>query len=376
VGRSKIIRLLAKIKVEKKLKSKHKKKAYSAEQKTRRNTRTAALALWALGSLCLLVLLGQLITLLTRFYNPLTPSMTDGSALRWDGKSSFSVAVKVDTLAVVNYDPVNRKLTVLKIPDETFLSLPKGYGGWPARSIFDLGQAEHPAIGSKLVRSTLSNLLGIPVEGFILIPPTKGTSSLEQVLAKIHHGPLGLLLSLNKIQSDRTGAELVRLVQGIEAIREDNTKIIDLADSSITESKLLADSTRVLGVNTIKLDLYIRENFKDSNFVNFDGGIAIFNATNHPGLAQDLARVITNMGGNVISLSNTSSNIDTSLVLASPDFDPINMTYQRLAALFAPTCLKSTCESSDPRVLSSRAQINIVLGEDYYLKKNDRNYPF
>lgn len=41
-------------------------------------------------------------------------------------------------------------------------------------------------------------------------------------------------------------------------------------------------------------------------------------------------------------------------------------TYSRLSEIFAADCLRHSCSTSDQEVATSRAAINIVLGEDYF----------
>lgn len=375
--RRNIALLLKTVKTAKLPKPKHTKKRTSSKPKQPgRKPRKIALALWALGSLCLILLLGQIISLVGGLYHPITPSFAQKNNFLRNPDFNINLVVKGSGVGLISLNQTSKKLTVIKIPDEAYLDLPKGYGSWPARSVFELGQAEAPPIGDKLLKASVTNLLGLPVDGVVVLKHNKATTSLDQLVSDLHKNPLALVSYYGAFDSDLTGKDLLSIAGQISTIREDRTKIIDLGSSSITESQLLPDSTRVLGIDNVKMDLFIRSNLKEASLAQFDGSIAIFNSTDHPGLAQAVAREITNMGGSVSSLGNIENNQKQTKITVSSENLKNTSAFLRLAHLFAPDCLKSKCEVSDSRVVESRAQINIVIGEDYYRQQTDRAFPF
>lgn len=362
---SKII-FLSKLKVSKKIP--HKKKTKEVKPKPNKKV---ALALWALGSLLLLIIMGKGLSLLTNFYNPLTLEYTQSSHQPWKGQAGFNVVVKSDNLALISIDPQSKRLTIVKVPPDIYMTLSKGFGSWPARSVFDLGQNENPPIGAGLTKSALSDLLGVPVDGFINLSSQK---KIEDILVGIRSNPISLIGLAKDIKSDLAGIEIYRLYQKIRLIREDKVKTLDLTNSSISQSELLADSSRVLGLDNIKLDLFVRDNLTDFLFTNFDGSFSVYNATSHPGLASQVAREISNLGGNVIFTSNTTNLSSKSVVISTKDISKELLI--RLDQIIPTGCQNKKCEFSDPKVSDSRAQINIIVGEDYYQKKHDRTAPF
>lgn len=376
VGRLAVSRLFAKVAIKQIKKKSKKKKPFSQNQTKRNLNQKFVLGLFALGTLCLILLIGKLFTFLTSLYNPLTPEYQSKKSFRWEGKTTFNLAVKGVSLGVLSFNPVDNSLTVIKIPDNSLMEVPKGYGSWPARSIFELGQSETLPIGDKLVKSSLESLLGTPIDGFLTLENKNSEKSLDALVEDIHKNPFSILSFFWSVKSDLTGIELLNLAQRVAGTRGDKVTIVDLEDSSITKSELLADSTRVLGVDKVELDLYIRKNLKEAIMSNFDGSIAVYNATSHPGLASEVARIITNMGGTVITVSNTESNIEKTLVIYSNEEAESEEVLVRLKQIFSPECLRRKCSSNDQKILTSRASINIVLGEDYYLRKTDRNYSF
>ena len=81
-------------------------------------------------------------------------------------------------------------------------------------------------------------------------------------------------------------------------------------------------------------------------------------------MAQKAARMITNLGGNVIITSNAQNIYAKTIVTGQT-----GPTLTRLSEVFDLGCSKDpTCANIPvPEVENSRAQINIVLGEDFRL---------
>lgn len=256
-------------------------------------------------------------------------------------------------------------MTILHISDDVFMELPKGYGNWKVGSIFDLGQEEKPQIGSKLLKLSISKLVGLPIDGLI-IQKDLSMSSVEDLVGGWRKNPFNRLTYLRSISTDLTPIELYKFIVSSSSVRPDQITSLNLAQSNITRSQLLPDSSRVLGIDTIKLDTFIRDNISDPTLSEEDLTLAIFNATPHPGLAQQAQRIMTNLGMNVIILANTERVLEKSLVLSKEDKLRETVTFKKSAQFFAPSCIKNPCLSNDSKIDSSRAQITIVLGEDFY----------
>lgn len=307
-----------------------------------------------------LLILNKIINIFISYSDPLSRDLGSGSRRDWDGRSSINLIVKASDWSLLNFDPVEKKLTVLKIPDETFIELPKNLGNWKISSIFELGQSENPANGAKLLEDSLSRMFGLPVEGTLIINQEK---QVEDIIRGFNKNFLNSFLSLDKMESDLTKKELVNLMLQISGTRSDKIVFLDLGSSEITESILLGDSSRVLGIDTIKLDLFIRDKMTDDLIFNEEKTVAVFNSTDHPGLANEATRMITNLGGNVIITSNSAQNLDESVIFEEGQ---TSETFIRLSQIFAPECLSKACQISDPKVNSSRADIKIIIGEDFY----------
>lgn len=325
-------------------------------------------ALIALLVLLLLIFLGRALGIIFSINKPLDPSLGE-KPVSWDGQSSinFVYAARVDSddpdIAVVSFNPKGDKLTVLKIADNTYLELPKNFGYWQIKSVYRLGKEENPTIAAELLKKSLSKALGLPIEA-VLINKNISNIEIEKFIDEVNKNKF-LLIFADKFSSDLSRLQLVKLLWRVSEIRTDKIRYLNLELSNVTESKLLPDSTRVLGINTVRLDLFIREHMTDTEILDEGKSVAIYNATNYPGIAKEVSRMVTNMGGSVVILSNTESKLTESMVVAS-SISQQSSTFKKLVGVFAPWCLRNDCQSNDQKVLNSRADINIILGDDYY----------
>lgn len=321
---------------------------------------------WLLGGLVSLLVLAKLISFFLALNQPLglKPS---GEIFSWDQKSSVNlvfVSPKSESETeqfLVNYSPKSEKITILEISPQTYTELPKGYGWWKVGSVYKLGQDEKVPRGGELLEQSISKLIGLPIDGLIVLDKPL---NMDDLIKKMRANRLEIFGLISSVSSDLTPIQAANLFWRIAEVRSDKIFSLNFLQSNVTESKLLPDSSRVLGVNTVRLDLFIRDNLAEENITQEDKSIALFNATNHPGLTVEASRLLTNMGGDVIFTSNAQIKQEkTQVVFAKEEQSP---TAQRLTQIFAPFCLPDGCRSNDPKVLESRAQVNIILGEDYW----------
>lgn len=278
----------------------------------------------------------------------------------WDLKTSINIVFKGQSVWVLNYDPERKQAVLLKIPKETMTNVPKGYGSWLIGSIYDLGQEEDPPVGGELLKGSLSDLLGLPVDG-VIIANSYESKDLDELVYDFRKSPFSLFFFFKEFKTDLTPLEIIKLYQAISGTREDKIVSLDLENTDLTLSKLLPDSTRVLGFDSVNIDIFVRENMADEALIREAKTLAIYNSTEYPGLGTKVARIVTNLGSDPVIITNSDNLSKKTLVLG----DKTSASYTKLAQIFAPHCLKDNCSSKDPRVNSSRADLSIVIGEDY-----------
>ncbi len=297
-------------------------KSTSGEVKSKHKTR---LALMVLAGVIAIIILGQAVKFIANFYSPLTKSST--THILWDKNEPINIVIAESDTAVLSLDPNKKEVLLVKIPEDISNNL----------------------LGESLVRQVSRNL-GVPITGYLEVSGDYRESTSEKLVEKLRANLFEWILIYPSLKSNLSPSELVDLAIILSKVRFDKIATLELPED--------------LDKNDI--DLKTSQKFIDSQVREDSATIAIFNATSEPGLANIAARVVNNLGGNVIFVTNAKSEtLKKSYVYIkneAPDYST-----SRFARIFSPNCYKSTkCDIlEDSDITSSRAQINIVLGQDF-----------
>lgn len=316
------------------------------------------LALSVLAIIAAILLLSQAVKFTQMLFNPWRQEPLVKRTVLWNGDFNLNILIKAKGISLLSFNPQERKITVIDMPDQTYLEAAHGYGKWQLGSVYGLGESQKEVGGGKLLEDTLENLFGLPVDAFLDFSGKYSEKGAIDILAEIRGNPLSILSILSNLSSDLTPFELIRFNLGAAGVRFDKIRQIDLemADDVLQKEKLL-DGTDILVADTIKLDSKL-SSILDPAVKSEHKTIAIFNSTDHPGLAQKAARLITNIGGDVIVTSNGKNKYEKTQI-----FGEKSKTLDRLKQIFEPGGI---IDPQDWDLVSSRAQINLFLGEDYF----------
>ncbi|MBI4035983.1 LCP family protein [Candidatus Daviesbacteria bacterium] len=312
------------------------------------------LALLVLGILIVFLILSQVM----RF----TQSLVGSKKYSWDGQYNINLLIRSKDISLLTYSPTDNKIIMVNIPDETFLQLPYGFGSWQARSIYDLGESQKRG-GNKLLKETLTAFFAIPVDGYLDISSLKSTETVSDLVDVLRKNPVSGISLLSQLKTDLTMWELLKLKWGMASVRFDKIKQLDLVELNVLQKETLADGTPIFTSDPIKMDSVLAD-FQDPKVATEGKTIAVFNSTDQPQLAQKWARLVTNLGGDVIIVSNTKTKLKRTQVSGEQ-----SLTLKRLQQIFVLDCQNSPkCDNISPTeddIAYQRAQINLLLGEDY-----------
>lgn len=341
-------------------------------KKTQKNLRLALIALLVLG---LLLIFGKVFQFFNEFQKPFYSLNTQKRAVSWDGKSVLNLVIAksengadLKNLKFVSLNPIEEKISILSLPEDIFVEVPKNFGSWKLGSVYKLGQENKPPMGEDLVKMSVSKMLALPVDGIIEVSG-KDDLDVEKLVSEWKKNMFSGFNFLTNVKTDLSLKETTDFVFKSTRVRPDNITSIDFFRTPITQSKLLPDSSRVLGVDNIKLDTFIKQSLKDPEISEEDLTVAIFNGTEHSGLTFEAVRMVNNLGARVTIINNTEEKFVKNGVYINPEEVgdvKSSQTYKRLAQIFASGCLKEECSTTEAEVASSRAAINIVLGEEYF----------
>ena len=204
--------------------------------------------------------------------------------------------------------------------------------------LFSPGSAKVTAISSSLTILKLENdiaipasqFLAIPVDGFVRSEILDLNQKIETLLAK-------MILNYKKMQTNLTMVDLIKLFVFAKRLPERETNVKNIPkDISIGE----IDSMVTRLVNDEQIE-------KDSKT------IQIINGTNVAGLGNRLARLVTNIGGDVIIVATANRPQKYSEITY---IDDKSYTAERLGEILG----FRTIKVSDRKI----ADITIIIGED------------
>ncbi|OGE42830.1 hypothetical protein A3B45_01150 [Candidatus Daviesbacteria bacterium RIFCSPLOWO2_01_FULL_39_12] len=318
--------------------------------------RNLKLGLVVLGLIVGILILGQLINFVKIMTSPL--NFVPAQKYFWDGQFNLNLVIQTSSTSILNFNPQEEKALIVSLPDNLYLDVPGGYGSWMLGSIYNLGESTQKGQGPKLIKTALSSLFGIPIDGYLRLENHQNYPQIENLIEEIRQNPFSGMSLFTKISSDLTPLELMRLKLGLIKVRFDKINYLDLTNLAVLDTKSLADSTTVFMADSAKLDT-IFTSFIDPKIRAENLSIAVFNATDYPQLAQKAKRIIANLGGNVIIVSNYPKQLKKTIIWGEE-----SASLKRLTQIFSP-CREKDCDKIDFPETSSRAQINIFLGEDF-----------
>lgn len=345
-------------------KSALKKSGWKTVQTKNKIKKQSRLALGILLLAGLILLISWTVRLTKNIFSPLKNNPEIIRNYKWDKEFNINLVIRTDKTALFSYNPKEGRIVIVNIPDETFLEIPYGFGNWQLRAVYKLGESQKNIGGDKLLVETLTNFLGVPIDGFLDFEDLPAQKDPAKMIEEARKNPFWGLDLLSKLKTNLTLWELVKLKSGIASVRFDKIKQINL--EKILNPDNLADGTEILTVDTVKIDSILTD-LRDPAIVSEHKSIAVYNATDHPQLAQKWARLITNLGGNVVITANAESRLQNTIVRGEE-----SLTEKRMRQIFALGCQNNpNCGTIDPAmedIVSSRTQINIFLGEDYFTK--------
>ncbi|MDD2823341.1 MAG: LytR C-terminal domain-containing protein [Candidatus Daviesbacteria bacterium] len=346
--------------------------------KVARSNNQITLGITALFFLIALILVGKLFGFLGGLNTTITKN-NQPKLYSWDGQSQFNLVVKMKDSYLLSYQPEGKELTVIKFPEDIHLNVPYDFGRWPMRSIYDLGQSESIPMGPQLLRDSINRSFDILADGYLIF--NNGDGKLSDLLQKERGSLLPGVDILASAKTDLNLIEFFKIWWAIKEVREDKISSIDLEKSDLTEWLLLPDGSRVIALDEIKIDRFEEGHFETGQIKKDGQTIGIFNATEVPGLAEQAAKLLTNMGARVIFTANAPEKVDKSIILAKHSYttkyltEKLNLScpQKKLVSFWQNIPLPGLgkggdCVLDNVSLDTTRADITIILGEDTFLK--------
>ena len=273
-------------------------------------------------------------------------------------QGNFNIAVlSGDKLYILSYHNSPALLNILMIEPDVYAPLAKGFGEYRIKAIWELGEMEKFG-GGQLLQLSSQHFLGIPIQGW----------------AKINDNPLYLQDDINsipkrqvltlmiKILFSRTTnikkLDTIKLLTRIYSLAQTNIDFYSLDKTRAGEKVTLSDQTTAYRIQQDFLENLAKNLFRDNSVIN-DGIIwGVVNTTNQPGMADNAARLIHTIGGEVILGNETDTNLPGGIYCSKK-----SLCDSYSAKLFSST-FKLAIKNQIPSVINTEALI--VLNDSFF----------
>lgn len=278
----------------------------------------------------------------------------------WDGDHQLNLVwASGPEVLVTSYLPNQGSLIFLRIPGDTYLETAQGFGTYRAEAVFPLGELSGK--GGELLRRTVQENFGLPVDGFAVVE----TDCLSRAGLLRTEEVKGCLVSsfrpiiLGRGQTNLGLVSRLRFFRTLTGVRPDKIDYYDLAQTKVVGSQVLPDGTQVLSIDRQRVDGLVGRVFADPDIAASELDFEVVNATDHPGLAAKVARILTNSGALVVHVGDSPGRPSESLISVKQKEQLNSYPIARFARVLSlPVRVGKSA--------SGRAQVRLILAEDFW----------
>lgn len=257
----------------------------------------------------------------------------------------FNVVVSASNTFVISLNPKSATANLVRLPDDLYVpSVAHGYGQYTIAKVYDVGQLDKR--GGKVLSDTVSDYLGIPIDGYVRLP--------KSATGEIHSVVSAVMFALQARQTDLSFFDRIMFAWSLARMRYDKTDVVDLGKSA--SPLLLADGSTGVTLDKDVVDSLLADEFSEDKIRTEDLRIQVVNSTPYAGLGSRGARILTNTGMKVVSVDSTDLPVDKCQLRMEAKLKN-TMTVKRIESVF-------TCEEGSP-IDRAKGDIVVVLGMHY-----------
>lgn len=282
----------------------------------------------------------------------------------WNKEGRVNLFVNSKPALILSFNSAEESLIVLSLPEKTLMDATGGYGNYLLAKIPQLDKLEKKQ--GKLIVNSVSEFLGLPFDGYLdleqkELSPNDLFSREEflQVKEEIlnFQSVFSIAKSTGRTNSNLELRDLFQAYFKFNKIGGGKLMFVDLAQKYVLRAEKLPDSTDVLIGDPEVVDSGLGNLFNEPGIIQERLKSEILNSTGYPGLAEKAARLVTNVGGQVINTGNFFPALDRCRIY-TPEENSQSYTVRRLARVL-------NCEIVKQKMPESRADFSLVIGKDY-----------
>jgi len=270
----------------------------------------------------------------------------------WDGKSRLNIALAGEKTYLLGLDPVDSEIILIEIPSETQIEVAFGLGSYPIDSVFELSRLEKKE--GILLAQTLENNLAIPVKAWV-----------DYQKEIDFHQPKNLFLQLiysslkGEAKTNLTNWDRLQLLYTIKNVSVFRSNSYNLSNLNLLEEVELPDKNKGLRIEPERIDAFIQTHFQERKLREENLTIEVINTTQFPGLAERGARLLNNLGVEVVGVNNQEEKTNRCQLVGEGKLKN-NYSAKFIRQIF-------DCQWQDSQE-EGRADLILILGEAYQQK--------
>ncbi len=251
----------------------------------------------------------------------------------WDGQHQINFVVQAKEIAVFSYHPQDQMLNILTIPKLTHLVVAGGFGEYQINNIYKLGELEKIG-GGKLLSRSLQEFLAVPIDGYLVQTADSSLQIPNGNLSKSDLVSLYLCVLKGSCKTDLTGWDLVRLLLAFNQFKTGQIKIANFQEEGVSKEKVLPDGSTITAPDYVIIDNLSLELFSDKSALDEEITVGVLNGTSKGGLANNVGRLVKNLGAELINTSDADTEYEQSVLYYRSEKIKDSYTFKRLAQIF------------------------------------------
>ncbi len=253
----------------------------------------------------------------------------------YDGQNRINLiltlAEEKSPTIVFSLEPKAKSLVAVLIPSSTRVVVARDSGIYDIGNVYRLGElSPEKGGGGKLLSQTVQNFLGTGIDGWVIIK-----CQMSGGKCQMDKNSLSIRNLLTSPDSNLTIIDKVRIWSLAQGIGLDKIEVVDISSQ-------------------LDLDKMAVTLFPNTQLLKEHQIVEIVNATDITGLGADFARIITNMGGQVLRVVTSQETLEESAIFSREK----SYTAEKLGSIFSlPVKINKNKELT--------SDIEILLGKDY-----------
>lgn len=219
-----------------------------------------------------------------------------------------TVAIDGDPVTIAAFKKKDSTLILITLPATLNIEVSEGLGTYPISSLWQLG--DHQGVGGEIIRRSLEELLALNIQFFL-----KGTQQGIHEVFRLRQLPR--ILS-GDLKTNMNVFAFLWFIWRLGAVAPDRELRIAIPESLAT-SEILPDGSIRFVVVPAAVDTVISDEFEEAGVRSEKLTISVMNTGQTPLLAEQVARKVSRIGGNVVRTGNEQSDIDTCQIRGGPD---------------------------------------------------------